>query len=290
MWTVRSRELSTRPTTETTSQATRRVTTPAPRRSQERLLFDWKRVLTRVAYFLKAAEWHNRAISLMSPEARRKEEEMLEKVSRPQKQPTAPSGEFLGPFRVRSNHLVGLELPHSDILPNAKNNLWTATAAECELVGHPNIKARSSQKTAWWFCPDCGSRYDRLRLINKDESSSSTGKVSKKLEDSTFAPLLPDDTYEMPFGRHQGLNLRQIRLHHKQYAAWMIETVTHDEYNNSHPELRRAGTYLIIRQHQDGYTQPQVTPQTFDLHEQDAESDWSAPAPMDSEYPEDWQP
>ena len=67
MWTVRSRELSTRPTTETTSQTTRRVTTPAPRRSQERLLFSWKRVLTRVAYFLKAAEWHSRAISLMSP-------------------------------------------------------------------------------------------------------------------------------------------------------------------------------------------------------------------------------
>ena len=251
---------------------------PAPPRARREpgwLLIQWHRYIQKLKHFIEASHWQFRALALLSPEARAQEEA---RMNGPATKPHSQVWEMLGPFRVERYHLIGIELPHAAFYKTGGTQTFTVSPTTCE---HPSstLQARAAKTQAWWLCKACGSRFDRLRL-----DRGVTPIDAKGLEASTQAPLLPNDTTILTFGRHQGKTVRELRYHQASYCDWMVTTAV-EAPDKCQEMLRQIATFLMIMasEQPEAHEVPveQSRTEYHDLHEGDMRDE--------AEYPEDWQ-
>ena len=169
--------------------------------------------------------------------------------------------------------LVGLELPNSMCYKKNETKIYDLIPTQCPHQ-ETDMQSRSAGSKAWWLCKTCGSRWDRFTLNDPPTASSLSSRRSA--QGSGFAPRLPDDSTEISFGRHKGMNIRTLRMTQRSYLAWMIHTAMEED---AQPDLRAAATYLMIKAALDGedYLEAEESPQSELWRQEDAGT-----------YPSEW--
>jgi hypothetical protein len=190
----------------------------------------WKRLYLLAEMFLRFTQRKNFLIEKMGEDAINppEEEEEYEKIYTDLDHPNQKTNK---PWRVIAfqgePYVVGKEMTEGQ--GRIDKTKRTHDPSVCQ---HPSdlMHGRGGRgEKKWWSCPLCGTRWERIPLVNLEAKTELPGPMDR-----------------ITFGRYTGKTYQTVHLQHPEYCDWILRTA--ETGDNPSQQLLRLAKYLATKE------------------------------------------